>query len=428
MNKLSTIILGKIYSYSDNCCVTGVNRASIYALAHCISKNPEQTQHIRVFSLIKVLRYCAMTDTINLWKLFVSLANKEIMLFKFVPKKYITATTSSLCQIDIDGRCSFCHCEDKEVFYSCNSIYIKSWESKAQYLTKNTFAIPDLVYNANEFIIDSYNQGVYEHYFKYPKSFRTYDSIVDIHNIAYVIDEISTSIFDGGADKSFEMSMYEAKSSHCVYGNFSEAKIPQRFYGERSACRIESIIDLVEKFAIGYDIADVYTLPQLEGKAISICPGKDKEILVLAQDEEKGPIVGIKENDEQFTLLFSHESIKKLFIDEAKDQQITESTIRSFLRSKKIVLYLPIEKKYIQIKVVNFGAIQNGYEYIIKKFNPELPINKIIPDENPSSDEVTDILELLRQQSLLEDCDCEDNTLDDFKSKPKSIIECLINL
>lgn len=61
MNKLSSYVLSHILSYSDNCCVTGVNKAFLHAL----SKGDRGT------NLIKILRYVAITTKYKLYDYFV---------------------------------------------------------------------------------------------------------------------------------------------------------------------------------------------------------------------------------------------------------------------------------------------------------------------------------------------------------------------
>lgn len=87
MNKLPVIVLGKILSYSDSCCAAGINRKFLHALAECVDSNSERTKILRIISLIKVLRYCAVTNSIKIWKIFESIADKCILTYDFISDK-----------------------------------------------------------------------------------------------------------------------------------------------------------------------------------------------------------------------------------------------------------------------------------------------------------------------------------------------------
>lgn len=71
MQKLSIFVLGKILNYSDNCCIAGVSKSFIIALAKCNG----ETSAYRALNLIKIIRYVAVTGKIRLLKLFHSQSN-----------------------------------------------------------------------------------------------------------------------------------------------------------------------------------------------------------------------------------------------------------------------------------------------------------------------------------------------------------------
>ena len=193
MQKIPTLLLGKIFSYSDNCCVVGLSKKFVEAAAKCIGNDSKQTETLRVVGLVKTLRYCAVTSSPGIWKLFRSYADKSILEYKlisellknrfhkicdiceFVPPELMNEFTTNppenynprLRNFPFGPKSAHhndCKCTRDIDYYVDHKEY------------KNLYTLPDKLYDANSFIIESYNENRFEDNFMLPASLKQYDT------------------------------------------------------------------------------------------------------------------------------------------------------------------------------------------------------------------------------------------------------------
>lgn len=181
MRRLSETILGKILSYSDNCCAAGVNKSFLLALARCVDSNPENTLTIRAIGLIKVLRYIAGTNKNKLFNIFLHFIDPRLDGLVITSNRIVSGRTcdwdSGYTQEEIHEGLPAMVAEERKLLMPNtigrgNSIlpvgtYMRHdgkitmpkshmTKSKAHLLFDTDLIIDDQIYSCNERIIDDY--------------------------------------------------------------------------------------------------------------------------------------------------------------------------------------------------------------------------------------------------------------------------------
>lgn len=147
MQKLSEIVLGKILSYSDNCCAAGVNNSFLIALAKCVDSNPENTLVSRAIALVKVLRYIAVTRKHKLFDVFSKFIDPRLDNRILTCRNAICSSTKVLSltlSIVSDNR----ELERK--------LFDPQYHSGKCLEFDTDIVIPDEIYLSNEYIIESH--------------------------------------------------------------------------------------------------------------------------------------------------------------------------------------------------------------------------------------------------------------------------------